>query len=86
MAGIGGMKPLYQVNKRYLLLYLRFLLAGSPTLYCHWRSPMPRRKPKITELPDKEAIKKLFPKEVIEMADKVAHEKDPKPDDSRKSS
>jgi hypothetical protein len=47
---------------------------------------MPRRKPKITELPDKEAIKKLFPKEVIEMADKVAHEKDNKPGDLRKSS
>ena len=47
---------------------------------------MPRRKPKITELPDKEAIKKLLPKEVIEMAKKVAHEKDDKPHSSRKSS
>jgi hypothetical protein len=47
---------------------------------------MPRRKPKITELPDNDAIKKLFPKEVIEMAKKIAHEKDDKLDDSRKSS
>jgi hypothetical protein len=46
---------------------------------------MPRKKRKITELPDKEAIKKLFPKEVIEMAEKVAHEKDDKPNTSRKS-
>lgn len=29
---------------------------------------MPRKKPKITELPTDEAIKKLFPKRVIEYA------------------
>lgn len=37
---------------------------------------MPRKKKKVTELPDKEAIKKLFPKKVVEYAEKVAHEKD----------
>ncbi len=37
---------------------------------------MPRPKKKVTELPDKEAIKKLFPKKVVEYAEKVAHEKD----------
>ena len=47
---------------------------------------MPRRKPKITELPDKEAIKKLFPKKVIELANNVAHEKDDNPVIPRKSS
>lgn len=47
---------------------------------------MPRKKPKLTELPDKEVIKKLFPKEVIDMADKVAHERDNKGESSRKSS
>ncbi len=47
---------------------------------------MPRKPKKITELPDKEAIKKLFPKEVIEMADKVAHERDDKGESTRKTS
>ena len=37
---------------------------------------MPRKKPKVTELPDKEAIRKLFPKKVLEEAERVAHEKD----------
>ena len=37
---------------------------------------MPKKKVRVTELPDKEAIRKLFPKEVIEIAEKVAHEKD----------
>ena len=37
---------------------------------------MPRRKKPITELPDKEAIRKLFPKKVVDYAEKVAHEKD----------
>ena len=35
---------------------------------------MPKRKKKLTEMPDKEAIKKLFPKPVVEYAEKVAHE------------
>lgn len=34
------------------------------------------KKPKPTELPDKEAIRKLFPKRVVEEADRVAHEHD----------
>jgi len=38
-------------------------------------------RPKPTELPDKEAIRKLFPKRVVEEADRVAHEHD----DERKS-
>ena len=41
---------------------------------------MPKKKVRVTELPDKEAIRKLFPKEVVEYAEKVAHEKDT-PDD-----
>ena len=39
---------------------------------------MPRPKKKLTERPDEEAIKKLFPKKVVEIAKKVAHEKDSK--------
>ena len=41
---------------------------------------MPKKKVRVTELPDKEAIRKLFPKKVVEEADKIAHEKD-SPDD-----
>ena len=37
---------------------------------------MPRKKVPATELPDKDAFKKLFPKKVIEEADRVAHQKD----------
>lgn len=37
---------------------------------------MPRRKKKLTEMPDKEAIKKLFPKKVVDYAETVAHERD----------
>ncbi len=36
------------------------------------------KKVKITELPDEKAIKKLFPKKVVEKAKEVAHEKDSK--------
>ncbi len=37
-----------------------------------------RKKPQhLTELPDREAIRKLFPKRVVDYAEKVAHEKDP---------
>ncbi len=36
---------------------------------------MPHR-PKPTELPDKDAIRKLFPKRVVEEAERVAHEHD----------
>ncbi len=39
---------------------------------------MPKKKAKITELPDEKAIKKLFPKKVVEKAKEVAHEKDSK--------
>ena len=38
---------------------------------------MPRKKIPVTELPTEEAMKKLFPKKVIEKAKEVAHEKDP---------
>ena len=42
---------------------------------------MPKKKVKVTELPDKEAIRKLFPKKAVDYAEKVAHEKDvPEPD------
>ncbi len=36
------------------------------------------KKIKITELPDEKAIKRLFPKKVVEKAKEVAHEKDSK--------
>ena len=36
------------------------------------------KKKKITEMPDEKAIKKLFPKKVVEKAKEVAHEKDSK--------
>ena len=39
---------------------------------------MPRKKQKLTELPDEKAIKKLFPKKVVDKAKEVAHEKDSK--------
>ena len=39
---------------------------------------MPKKKIKITEMPDGKAIKKLFPKKVVERAKEVAHEKDSK--------
>ncbi len=39
---------------------------------------MPKKKIKITEMPDEKAIKKLFPKKVVEKAKEVAHEKDSK--------
>ena len=38
---------------------------------------MPKKKVPVSELPTEEAVKKLFPKKVIEEAKKVAHEKDP---------
>ena len=39
---------------------------------------MSKKKIKITEMPDEKAIKKLFPKKVVEKAKGVAHEKDDK--------
>ena len=42
---------------------------------------MPKKKVKLTELPDKKAIRKLFPKKAVDLAEKVAHEKDePEPE------
>ena len=41
---------------------------------------MLRKKKKLTDLKDSDVIKKLLPKELIEKAKKVAHERDnPKP-------
>jgi len=37
---------------------------------------MSRPKKKITERPDTEVIKKLFPKKVVDKLKEVAHEKD----------
>ncbi len=37
-----------------------------------------KKKKKFEELTDKEMIKKLFPKQAIDIAKKVAHEKDKK--------
>jgi len=39
---------------------------------------MPKKKIKITEMPDEKAIKRLFPKKVVDKAKEVAHEKDSK--------
>ena len=39
---------------------------------------MPKKKIKITEMPDEKAIKKLFPKKVVAKAKEIAHEKDSK--------
>jgi hypothetical protein len=42
--------------------------------------PKKRKEPKhLTDLPDKEVIRKLFPKKVVDLAEKVAHEKDDSP-------
>ena len=40
---------------------------------------MPKKK-KLTDRPTDEAVKKLFPKKVVEEVKKVAHEKDKKDD------
>ena len=42
---------------------------------------MPRRKKKITELPDEKVIKKLFHKKVRDKLKEVAHEKDKQKDE-----
>jgi len=39
---------------------------------------MPKKKIKITEMPDEKAIKKLFHKKVRDKLKEVAHEKDSK--------
>ncbi len=45
---------------------------------------MPRKKKEPTELPDKDAIRELFPKEVAEEAERIAHEHDD-PEDEEES-
>ena len=45
---------------------------------------MPKKKVPITELPDKEAIRKLFPPKVVKELDRIIQENDSKPDKSRK--
>lgn len=35
-----------------------------------------RKRKRMSDLPTDEAIRKLFPRKVVEEADKVAHEKD----------
>jgi hypothetical protein len=42
---------------------------------------MPRRKKKLSELPDEQLIKKLFPKKVVDKMKEIAHEKDDKNDE-----
>jgi len=59
---------LYQVYQVYVLFYA--------ILFNHWRSPLPKKKQKLTDKPDEEVIKKLFPKKVVDKAKEVAHEKD----------
>lgn len=39
---------------------------------------MPKKRKRITELPTEEAIRKLFPKKMVDKLKEVAHEKDPK--------
>ena len=39
---------------------------------------MPKKKQRLTDKPDEEVIKKLFPKKVIEKAKEEAHKKDEK--------
>ena len=41
---------------------------------------MPRRKKKLSELPDEQLINKLFPKKVVDKMKEIAHEKDNKND------
>lgn len=41
---------------------------------------MPKRKKKLSELPDEQAIRKLFPKKVVDKMKEIAHEKDDKND------
>jgi hypothetical protein len=42
---------------------------------------MPRKKTKLTELPDEKVMKKLFPKKVLDKMKEIAHEKDKKKDE-----
>jgi hypothetical protein len=37
---------------------------------------VPRKKKRVTEMPDSEAIRKLFPKKVVDQVERIAHEKD----------
>ena len=39
---------------------------------------MPRKKKKLTELPDEKLIRQLFPKKVVDRMKEIAHEKDDK--------
>ena len=48
---------------------------------------MPKKKVPVTELPDKEAIRKLFPKKVVEHIEELTQSEDtskPKPDKSHR--
>ena len=44
---------------------------------------MPRKKKKLTELPDEKLIRKLFPKKVVDKMKEIAHEKDKKDDEEK---
>ena len=39
---------------------------------------MPRKKKKLSEYPDEQLIRKLFPKKVVEKMKEIAHEKEGK--------
>jgi hypothetical protein len=39
---------------------------------------MPKKKKRLTELPDEKLIRKLFPKKVVDKMTEIAHEKDGK--------
>jgi hypothetical protein len=52
----------------YILFYaVRFI---------HPRTPVPKKRQRLTDKPTEEVTKKLFPKKVVEKVNKVAHEKD----------
>ena len=42
---------------------------------------MPRKKKKLSELPDEQLINKLFPKKVVDKMKEIAHKKDNKSDE-----
>jgi hypothetical protein len=44
---------------------------------------MPKRKKKLSELPDEQVIRKLFPKKVVDKMKEIAHERDDKNDENK---
>ena len=59
----------YQIYQIYLLFQFTF---------AHWRSPLPRKAKRPIDLTTDEAMKKLFPKKVVDKLKEFAHAKDHK--------